>query len=76
MLNRERVSRTRPVLSPVVLVVGSVNDVVRSGFLSERARKRGFLAAARSRSSRSAWIADELYHSGEKDETDDDHSAL
>ena len=53
-----------------------VNDVVCSGLLSERARNRGFLAVDRSRISRSACITDELYHSGEKDETDDDHRAL
>lgn len=52
-------------------VFGIVNDITCSELFAERAQNRGFLAANRSWIRRSARIADELYHSGKKDETDD-----
>ncbi len=55
---------------------GIVNDITCSELFVERAQNRGCLAVDRSWIRRSARIADELYHSGEKDEADDDHRAL
>lgn len=53
-----------------------VYDVRYLRLIAECARNCGFLAADRSRICRSAHSADELYYSGEKDETDDDHRTL